>query len=306
MVSLVSFNHRRDERDHASGKAEEALPRYVQVSSTLLSTTQSMISETPVQMVQGSNFDPGGAGLRQILSKYRLDPAMCAANNDTEPVAIHDVATWQEMHHNTIHNTIHKTCPADRTDSKIVGHIEQWTTLQVGNIPIRYTLQELVTELHELGLQGVDFVYLQTGRKRGVNRGYCFLNVSSHPLAIESWEVLESHMWKRHRARKPQQPGQLWQQQQQQQQQQLHEELPLPSQSECAWQVAGEKEALTCQRAQVRWAKIQGLEENLRSRTHALTRCQGIRRNVWTPQLGFAFEPQSKLDSEDVVNETQQ
>jgi len=225
MVSLVSFNHRCDERDHANGEAEQALPRCVQVSSTLLSTTERVTSETPVQGVEGSNFDPGGAGLRQILSKYRLDPTMCATSNGTESVVAHDVATWQEMDH----NTIHKTCSADRTDSKIAGHRQQWTTLQVGNIPIRYTLRELVTELHELGLKGVDFVYLQTGRKRGVNRGYCFLNVSSHPLAIESWEVLESHMWKRHRTCKPQQP---WQQQQQQQ------ELPLPAQSEYAWQVA--------------------------------------------------------------------
>merc|ERR1712204_107179 len=137
------------------------------------------------------------------------------------------------------------------TDSAIIGPTyDVRTTLLVGNIRKYYSLKEIVAELHDGGLDGTfDYVYLQTGRKRTQNRGHCFINFTSHLLALEAWTWLQSHVWKLHQQHH----------QQQQQQQQLPAAMP-----------------------HVSWAVIQGLEENVRSRNLAKRSKPGIERNVWT------------------------
>jgi len=163
--------------------------------------------------------------------------------------------------------------PDHRSDADAASAL--WTTLLVGNIPVRYNLREVVRELEELGLQSFfDFVYLQSGRKRSTNRGYCFVNFSSHMLALRGWNLLQSHVWKLHQPKS--------------RSLQCGAALHMPQQPHLP-------------AASVRWAQIQGYDENMRSRASALARTPAIERNVWTKPYGYAISPLSEPSEECTV-----
>merc|ERR1712008_666583 len=110
------------------------------------------------------------------------------------------------------------------------------------------------------------------GRKKHTNRGYCFVNLSSHQRALEAWGVMLGHTWKRHRHRQRSSfhPGadSYLQQQRQKQPWRMHMATP------------GADAVITT--ASVSLAEIQGYEENLRSRELSFQRIPAVGQNVWS------------------------
>jgi hypothetical protein len=149
----------------------------------------------------------------------------------------------------------------------------EWTTLHVSNVPRRYSLRQVVTELEQIGLHGaIDFVYLQSGKKKSQNRGYCFINFVNKRLSLFGWSVLQSHTWTR--------PQRM--QQQQQLKQFNNTDLVSPMTTDESVDAPAP--------AEVRWATIQGYEANLRSRMQAQWRIPTVMQRVWTSHSGFPCE----------------
>jgi len=162
-----------------------------------------------------------------------------------------------------------------------------YTTLLVGNLPLRYTLQEVVTELEDIGLQSsFDFVYLQTGRKKSNNRGYFFVNFLSHTLALRGWNVLQSHAWPLHRSQDRRQFG----------------AASCNSQGMFAQKQLPQLQFPRLQVASVRWAQIQGFKENVHSRMNAFARTPTVQRNIWTQLHGYDRLPLVEPTEECTVN----
>jgi len=142
-----------------------------------------------------------------------------------------------------------------------------WTTVVVGNIHHGYKLEEVVAELLDLKLN-ITFVYLQTGRSSNKNRGYCFVNFSSHQHALDGWGALLSHTWEKYRYQK-------------------HKHSHRAPGPDLPWQFSNTTMAATTdldgipRTSSVRWAEIQGHDENLRLRVQSLQHKPGVSRNVW-------------------------
>jgi hypothetical protein len=62
------------------------------------------------------------------------------------------------------------------------------TTMMIRNIPSRYTQQELVLDLKDLGLTGTfDFLYIPVDKGTSANVGYAFVNFIDATWAAKSW-----------------------------------------------------------------------------------------------------------------------
>lgn len=66
------------------------------------------------------------------------------------------------------------------------------TTVMMRNIPNRYTQHMLLTLIDDMGFKGrYDFVYLPMDFRNGVNLGYAFVNLVSHPDALQMMSTFQ-------------------------------------------------------------------------------------------------------------------
>lgn len=78
------------------------------------------------------------------------------------------------------------------------GSRELPTTLMIRNIPNRYTQQDLLVELEELGFAGlIDFLYMPRDKAAKASIGYAFVNFADGPSAQGCREVLSCHHFSR-------------------------------------------------------------------------------------------------------------
>jgi hypothetical protein len=68
----------------------------------------------------------------------------------------------------------------------------EWTTLMIKNIPNRYGLEWLLSEIQETGLE-CNFLHLPLIKRSHANVGYAFVNFQSPQDALEFKEVFEEH-----------------------------------------------------------------------------------------------------------------
>jgi len=67
----------------------------------------------------------------------------------------------------------------------------------VANIPTSYTRHEFIEEVCRLGCHNA-FDFLLLSEKRGVNRGFAFMNCTSQSAAYRCFGLLAGHIWKKH------------------------------------------------------------------------------------------------------------
>lgn len=66
------------------------------------------------------------------------------------------------------------------------------TTIMLRNLPNKYTQELLVELLNNQGFTGkYDFVYLPMDFRNGVNLGYAFVNLLSHPDALQAIDIFQ-------------------------------------------------------------------------------------------------------------------
>lgn len=78
------------------------------------------------------------------------------------------------------------------------GSRELPTTLMIRNIPNRYSQQDLLEELEELGFAGlIDFVYLPRDKSAKASIGYAFVNFADGASAQRCMDLLPGHTFSR-------------------------------------------------------------------------------------------------------------
>lgn len=71
---------------------------------------------------------------------------------------------------------------------------EESTTLMIRNVPNRYTQEDLLKELEELGLGGTfDFLYMPKDKASKASVGYAFVNFVAHSWAVRCVTLLQGH-----------------------------------------------------------------------------------------------------------------
>jgi len=83
-----------------------------------------------------------------------------------------------------------------------LGNGQPRTTVMIGNLPFMYSRQQLVEELHSLGFtrKTFDFLHLSEGKKGIENRGFAFVNFIQESTALQCFERVTGHIWKRHQS----------------------------------------------------------------------------------------------------------
>lgn len=83
--------------------------------------------------------------------------------------------------------------------SKTSQNAAPWTTIMIRNIPNRYSQQDLIGELEEMGFAGTfDFLYLPMDKGTLRNVGYSFVNFSEHSWAEKCMESFQDHTFNLH------------------------------------------------------------------------------------------------------------
>mmetsp|Transcript_121714 Transcript_121714/g.190980 ORF Transcript_121714/g.190980 Transcript_121714/m.190980 type:complete len:398 (-) Transcript_121714:314-1507(-) len=74
------------------------------------------------------------------------------------------------------------------------------TTLMIRNVPSRFSQQDLVMELQDLGFAGTfDFLYIPMDKSTSANVGYAFVNFVAPSWAKKCMEIFQNHCFTRNR-----------------------------------------------------------------------------------------------------------
>mmetsp|Transcript_72534 Transcript_72534/g.143830 ORF Transcript_72534/g.143830 Transcript_72534/m.143830 type:complete len:351 (+) Transcript_72534:73-1125(+) len=85
------------------------------------------------------------------------------------------------------------------------------TTVMIRGIPLQYQEEELKAEIRSLGfINAFDFVFLQRSKKGLSNRGFAFVNFKNPFLALQCFNCLSGHVWRKHRTSEVQAAAVSW------------------------------------------------------------------------------------------------
>ena len=162
-------------------------------------------SKSSVPLVSQAELLPLGLLDSPVHSPSSSHPAPSESNEnygpDIEGRALRDMLKAhekrglpREYHHSRVPRNVNfqEECESHPT--------QEITTLMIRNIPNRYTQQELIAELADLGFAGTfNFLYIPLDKGTMSNVGYAFVNFVTKELASKCIETFQGYRFKRHR-----------------------------------------------------------------------------------------------------------
>jgi len=94
---------------------------------------------------------------------------------------------------------IHSTVPKNHNLAEMYNKDETPTTMMIRNVPGRYSQNDLMMDLQDLGFAGTyDFLYIPMDKGTAANVGYAFINFVDHNYAKMCMESFEGYRFTRH------------------------------------------------------------------------------------------------------------
>ncbi|CAJ1446656.1 unnamed protein product, partial [Effrenium voratum] len=113
---------------------------------------------------------------------------------DCEPRKPEKRGLPREYHHSRVPKNVNLQEEYESNPSKNI------TTLMIRNIPNRYTQQELISELEDLGFAGTfNFLYIPLDKGTMSNVGYAFVNFVDTEWSQKCIDAFQNYRFKRHR-----------------------------------------------------------------------------------------------------------
>jgi len=150
-----------------------------------------MVSDISGSFAEGGNVDfeldieaGAAAALNEKATVVPKSVAPVAAN--TSPGAVSPEMT-------------HSKAPKNHNLAEMYNKDEPPTTMMIRNVPGRYSHNDLMMDLQDLGFAGTyDFLYIPMDKGTGANVGYAFINFVDHNCARMCMESFEGYRFKRH------------------------------------------------------------------------------------------------------------